>query len=196
MPLHHAVLALLTDGPSHGYELKTRFQQTIGPQWGELHIGHLYQVLDRLARDGLVSGEVEVQDRRPDRTVYRLTEAGRTELAAWLDEAAPRSSGYRDDFFLKVMAAARGEAGTVREVARQQRRSLLAELRGLGSLQKEHASDPLILLLIEAATLHTRADLDLVDLVESRARVLASQAKKSADQGRRQRKPGVGRQSA
>ena len=51
MPLQHAVLSLLVDGPSYGYELKGAFERSVGPQWGALNIGHLYQVLDRLSRD-------------------------------------------------------------------------------------------------------------------------------------------------
>ena len=54
MPLHHAVLALLAAKPAHGYELKGSFEQAVGDQWGGLNIGHLYQVLDRLARDRLI----------------------------------------------------------------------------------------------------------------------------------------------
>ena len=54
MPLHHAVLALLAAKPAHGYELKGSFEQAVGDQWGGLNIGHLYQILDRLARDGLI----------------------------------------------------------------------------------------------------------------------------------------------
>jgi DNA-binding PadR family transcriptional regulator len=54
LSIHHAVLGLLADGPSYGYELKANFERAIGPQWGELNIGHLYQVLERLERDGLV----------------------------------------------------------------------------------------------------------------------------------------------
>ena len=55
MPIQHAVLALLAHGESHGYEIKTSFEETVGPQWGELNIGHVYQVLDRCVRDGLVT---------------------------------------------------------------------------------------------------------------------------------------------
>ena len=57
MPLHHAVLALLAAKPAHGYELKGSFEQAVGDQWGGLNIGHLYQILDRLARDGLIESE-------------------------------------------------------------------------------------------------------------------------------------------
>jgi DNA-binding PadR family transcriptional regulator len=80
MPLHHAVLALLADKPAHGYELKTSFEQAVGEQWGGLNIGHLYQILDRLARDGLIESERQPQPVKPDRVVHHLTAAGRAEL--------------------------------------------------------------------------------------------------------------------
>ena len=67
MPLHHAVLALLADKPAHGYELKSSFEQAIGDQWGGLNIGHLYQILDRLSRDGLIESERQPQPIKPDR---------------------------------------------------------------------------------------------------------------------------------
>ena len=105
MPIHHAVLGLLCEGPSYGYELKASFEEAVGPQWGELNIGHLYQVLDRLVRDGLVTKREVAQRTRPDKVVYRLTRAGRSELNRWLAEPMARRS-YRDDFFLKLFVAA------------------------------------------------------------------------------------------
>src|SRR5438552_5351148 len=107
MPIQHAVLALLARGGSHGYEIKASFEQSVGPQWGELNIGHLYQVLDRLVRDGLVTRRTVAQSNRPDRIDYRLTDAGRAELERWLETPFVRSGGYRDDFFLKLLAASR-----------------------------------------------------------------------------------------
>ena len=89
MPLHHAVLGLLAERPSYGYQLKASFEQAIGPQWGELNIGHLYQVLDRLVRDGLVTRELVAQRDRPDKAVYGLTAAGRQELDRWVADPSP-----------------------------------------------------------------------------------------------------------
>src|SRR5215831_14804536 len=133
MALHHAVLALLADRPAHGYELKSRFEHAVGDQWGGLNIGHLYQVLDRLARDGLIESERQPQQIKPDRLVHRLTPAGQAELDRWLDEPAVRAHGYRDDFFLKVMAAARsGDPATLAGVLDRQRAHLLRELHALG----------------------------------------------------------------
>ena len=167
MPIQHAVLALLTDGPSHGYELKGAFEAAVGPQWGPLNIGHLYQVLERLSRDGLVRSTKVAQDVRPDRVVYELTPPGRAELATWLNEPSPRTAGFRDDFFLKVMAAARtGERDVVAAVLRTQRAFLLRELRNLEQLRAERAGDLVVALLLSAAARHVSADLSFLDDAE------------------------------
>ncbi|MET9317700.1 PadR family transcriptional regulator [Kribbella sp. NPDC003505] len=163
MAIQHAVLALLTDRPSYGYELKSAFESSIGPQWGPLNIGHLYQVLDRLSRDGLVTSERVTQNVKPDRVVYELTEAGRVELRRWLDEPATRSGGFRDDFFLKVMAAARtGDALVLRHVLSRQRTYLLHELRNLQNLRGGDDDNLVVALLLTAATRHVEADLAFV----------------------------------
>jgi DNA-binding PadR family transcriptional regulator len=174
--LHHAVLALLARGPSHGYELRAAFDEAVGPQWGPLNIGHIYQLLDRLTRDGLVTAEVHPQDNRPDRTVHRITPTGTAELQRWLSEPAARSRGYRDDFFLKLLAATTtGQPpGTAEAVIARQRRQLLQDLRDL------HA-DPGVLdgvsaLVRVAAELHLTADLTLLDRVEPAITQLAAAA--------------------
>lgn len=167
MPIQHAVLALLAAGPSHGYQLKGDFEQAIGPQWGALNIGHLYQILDRLLRDGLVAAERHPQPVKPDRVVYAITAAGTAELGRWLAEPATRAGGFRDDLFLKVTAAARsGSADTVRAVVTNQRGAFLRELRNLEALRRD-ASDPMVTLLLAAAARHVAADLAFLDDVES-----------------------------
>ena len=164
MPIHHAVLALLVDGPSHGYELKTEFEAAVGPQWGALNIGHLYQVLDRLTRDGYVSQMRVTQDARPDRLVYEITETGRAELSEWMTAPSPRTAGFRDDFFLKVVAAAQSrDAEVLREVLRTQRMFLLRELRNLEKLRASHNADMVVRLLLSAALRHVSADLAFLD---------------------------------
>jgi DNA-binding PadR family transcriptional regulator len=168
MPLQHAVLALLAARPAHGYELKTEFEQTVGDQWGGLNIGHLYQVLDRLSRDGLISSERQSQAVKPDRIVHQLTAAGRAELDRWLSEPTVQARGYRDDFFLKLMAAVQsGSADTLAGVLSRQRAHLLRELHSLAVARRATGLSAVEMLLITAAELHTRADLDLVDAAES-----------------------------
>lgn len=167
MPIQHAVLALLANGRSYGYSLKGAFEAAVGPQWGPLNIGHLYQVLDRLSRDDLVISHRVAQSVKPDKVEYEITDAGRAELADWLASPTPRTSGFRDDFFLKVMAAARSaNAATVRDVITGQRGFLLRELRNLETLRRRPDVDRVARLLLTAATQHVTADLAFLDLAE------------------------------
>jgi DNA-binding PadR family transcriptional regulator len=167
MPLHHAVLALLSAKPAHGYELKSSFEQAVGDQWGGLNIGHLYQVLDRLSRDGLIESERQPQQVKPDRVVHRLTPAGCAELDRWLSEPAIPARGYRDDFFLKIMAAVRsGDPATLSTVLSRQRAHLLRQLHALADARSTASVTAVESLLITAAELHTRADLGVVDAAE------------------------------
>jgi DNA-binding PadR family transcriptional regulator len=167
MAIQHAVLALLASGPSYGYELKGSFEAAVGPQWGPLNIGHLYQILERLSRDGLVVAERQAQPVKPDRVVYEITKNGHAELERWLAEPSPRAGGFRDDFFLKIIAAARsGSPEVVRTVLANQRGHLLRELRNLGGLQTESA-DMVVGLLLSAATRHVEADLAFIEDVEA-----------------------------
>ena len=176
MPIHHAVLALLADGSSHGYELKTTFEESIGPHWGDLNIGHLYQVLDRLVRDGLVTKQDVPQIARPDKTVYELTGAGRDELDRWLETPFARQGGYRDDFFLKLFASSRLGRKAVAKVVGAQREAYLGELASLAELRSRHEGDPLVRLLIEAAILHTEANLRVVELAEANSKTLSDRS--------------------
>jgi DNA-binding PadR family transcriptional regulator len=167
MALHHAVLALLSDKPAHGYELKNSFEQAVGDQWGGLNIGHLYQILDRLSRDGLIESERQPQQVKPDRVIHRLTPAGLGELERWLAEPAIPARGYRDDFFLKIMAAVRSaDPAPLPAVLSLQRAHLLRQLHALAAARATTSTTAVESLLITAAELHIRADLGVVDAAE------------------------------
>jgi DNA-binding PadR family transcriptional regulator len=173
MPLHHALLALLAHGESYGYELKTAVDRSVAPGAGALNIGHVYQVLDRLRRDGLVADvRAEAHGGRPERRVYAITPAGREELARWLAEPAGPMGGYRDDFWLKLVAAARTGEPALRDLLARERQALLGELRSL----REQPGDALTRVLIDGAALQTEARLRLLDRVEERAAEIVAAA--------------------
>ncbi len=122
--------------------------------------------LSRLSRDGLIESQRQPQSVKRDRVVHHLTPAGRAELDRWLAEPSARLRGYRDDFFLKLMAAVQaGDPATLEGVLRRQRAHLLRELRGLAEARKQSPS-AVDSLLITAAELHIRADLEVVDAAE------------------------------
>jgi DNA-binding PadR family transcriptional regulator len=174
MALHHALLSQLAAGESYGYELKRAFERSAGAHWGALNIGHVYQVLDRLKRDGLVEVvRSEPQPRRPDRVIYAITPAGREELQDWLDTTAPPVAGYRDELYLKLAAAAGAGAGELGALVRRERRAHLAELQALRTLE---SADALAALLADGAALLVEARLRMLDRAEQDAAAIAADA--------------------
>ncbi|MEV7323943.1 PadR family transcriptional regulator [Streptomyces sp. NPDC093970] len=185
MPLHHAVLALLTQRPNHGYELKARFEETIGPQWGGLNIGHLYQILERLVRDGYVSRSQVAQTDRPDKNLYTLTAAGEAELRSWATTSWVRVGGFRDELFLKLLGAAALGTRALTTLIEAQRQTYLSELAGLARQRRTHADEPLVAVLIDAAIAHTKADLGLLDSAAQHLEpIAASQGAQAGDRAR------------
>lgn len=86
-PLALAVLACLQERPMHPYEMATTMRQRGKHESIKLNYGSLYAVVQSLVRAGLIeSQETEREGRRPERTVYRLLDAGRVELIDWLSE--------------------------------------------------------------------------------------------------------------
>ena len=86
-PLALAVLACLHERPMHPYEMASTMRERGKEQSIKLNYGSLYTVVDSLAKNGLIKAmEATREGRRPERTVYELTEAGRARLDAWMSE--------------------------------------------------------------------------------------------------------------
>lgn len=80
-PLALSVLELLEERPMHPYELASTMRARHHDEFIRLNFGSLYHTVDTLERDGwIVPVEKEKEGRRPERTIYRLTEAGRNVL--------------------------------------------------------------------------------------------------------------------
>ena len=84
-PLMLMVLVLLAEAPMHPYEMQRLMQWRGKDQVVRVQRGSLYPAVERLARAGLIEPlETAREGRRPERTVYQLTEAGRDTAEAWL----------------------------------------------------------------------------------------------------------------
>src|ERR1700735_1688562 len=82
-----AVLAMLAKEPAHGYQLRARLRQALGPVGEDMNDGQIYVPLTGLEKAGLVTAEQEPGlPERPDRKVYALTPAGQRRVADWLAE--------------------------------------------------------------------------------------------------------------
>lgn len=77
MDVRTICLGLLTRADATGYEIKKQFEGDGFGHFAEASFGSIYPALSRLTEEGLVSVREEPQEKRPDRKVYSITEAGR-----------------------------------------------------------------------------------------------------------------------
>src|SRR5580692_1591192 len=100
MSVRHALLALLSEGPKYGLQLRLEFEARTGEVW-PLNVGQVYTTLQRLERDGLVESD-EASDDGPQKG-FRITSEGEQELARWLTTPPDLSSPPRDELVMKVL---------------------------------------------------------------------------------------------
>jgi len=80
-----AVLELLAEAPMHPYEMKQKMQERGHERAIPLKAASIYDTVERLFKAGFIEPVVTNREgRRPERTIYRLTQAGAQELDSWL----------------------------------------------------------------------------------------------------------------
>jgi DNA-binding PadR family transcriptional regulator len=137
MSVRHALLALLSEGPKYGLQLRQEFEASTGEIW-PLNVGQVYTTLQRLERDGLVESDDEGED-GPQKD-FRITPEGRAELASWMRTPPDMSSPPRDELVIKVLVAMRVPGIDVHEVVQVHRRHVV-ELMQEWTRLKEYAAD-------------------------------------------------------
>ncbi len=86
-PLALSMLELLDERPMHPYEMASTMRARHHDEFIRLNFGTLYHTVDVLERNGwIVSVEREKEGRRPERTIYKLTDSGRQMLTRTLAE--------------------------------------------------------------------------------------------------------------
>jgi len=86
-PLALAVMNLLAEAPMHPYEMKSKMRERGHDQVIRLKGGSIYDTVERLEKGGFIEAQATSREgRRPERTVYAITETGREEIMAWLRE--------------------------------------------------------------------------------------------------------------
>ncbi|RII13852.1 hypothetical protein DSC45_23130 [Streptomyces sp. YIM 130001] len=132
MALRHAVLAALVDGEFSGYQLAKAFDIGVANFWHALP-QQLYAELTKLEKEGLVTGRQVVQETRPNKRVFRVTDTGLAELESFA-EAAAKPSFIRDDLLVKIYAADRIDSGTLIEQLAERASAAEAKAALLNSL--------------------------------------------------------------
>jgi DNA-binding PadR family transcriptional regulator len=111
MALRNAVMAALLEGEASGYDLAKGFDASVANFWMATP-QQLYRELDRMEAEGLILARLVEQERRPNKRVFSLTDAGRRALRAFTAEP-PRPTAIRDELLVKVQAVDAGDADAV-----------------------------------------------------------------------------------
>jgi DNA-binding PadR family transcriptional regulator len=165
MSVRHSLLALLSEGPTHGYGLKTEFEAATGDVW-PLNVGQVYTTLGRLERDGLVTAEADAEGQK----VYEITGAGRDELRRWFETPVPREVIPRQELAIKLVFALRSGRADVTAVVQRQRVATVRALQDVTRLkaEAEASGDLAWLLMLDALVFQAEAEARWLDMCEAR----------------------------
>lgn len=130
LPLDKVALGFLMFGPAHGYDLHGRIVRELGPVW-HIGMGHLYNALRDLEREGRVQSTLIPQADRPPRKVYALTATGQEDFLDWVRRPVPAVRDLRAEFPTKLYFLRALGLGGWAELIEAQRTLLLARLAQL-----------------------------------------------------------------
>ena len=177
MSVPHALLALLSEGPKYGLQLREEFEARTGEVW-PLNVGQVYKTLARLERDGLA--ESDGPEDGPQKR-FRITAAGEVELAGWLRTPPDLASPPRDELVMKVLVAARMPGTDVHEVIQAHRLYLVELMQQWTRLKDGEARNDLSLALaVDAELFRLDAVSRWLDAADARLQRAAAEPPRAA----------------
>ena len=178
MSVRHALLALLSEGPKYGLQLREEFESRTGEVW-PLNVGQVYTTLQRLERDGLIESDDEAED-GPQKG-FRITGEGQAELAGWLRTPPDLASPPRDELVMKVLVAVRVPGTDVHEVIQVHRRYLVELMQQWTRIKEAEADDDLgLALVVDAELFRLDAVIRWLDAADGRLKRAAADAPRTA----------------
>jgi DNA-binding PadR family transcriptional regulator len=186
MSVRHAMLALLSEGPKYGLQLREEFEARTGEVW-PLNVGQVYTTLQRLERDGLIEAESDGNGEEGPQRGFRITERGERELAQWLRTPPDLSSPPRDELVMKVLMALRIPGCDVHTVIQAHRRYLVELMQQWTRIKEDDAGDDLSMLLaVDAELFRLDSVVRWLDAAEARVKRAAADGTRAwADQAGR-----------
>jgi DNA-binding PadR family transcriptional regulator len=167
MSIGMSLLAILEEGPSYGFHLKSEFERRTGGIW-DLNVGQVYTTLGRLQRDGLLASEPtdesEVQKR------YTITDAGREQLGTWFSKPSSVGPPSREELLLKLVMVARRGRDQAADVIQAERRGAVRLLQEYTRLKHSNAEERDLgwLFLLDSLIFAAEARVRWLDACEAR----------------------------
>jgi DNA-binding PadR family transcriptional regulator len=171
--VRHALLALLSEGPKYGLQLRQEFESRTGEVW-PLNVGQVYTTLQRLERDGLVESD-DVAEDGPQKG-FHITQEGADELAQWLRTPPDFSSPPRDELVIKVLVALGLPGVDVHEVVQIHRRYLVELMQQWTRIKADDTgSDLSMSLAVDAELFRLDSVVRWLDAAEARVNRAAAE---------------------
>ncbi len=190
MSVRHALLALLSEGPKYGLQLREEFESGTGEVW-PLNVGQVYTTLQRLERDGLIGSDDPGDG--PQKT-YRMTAQGAGELDEWLRTPPDLALPPRDELVMKVLVAARVPGVDVYAVIQSHRRYLVELMQRWTRLKEDDAgADVALALAVDAELFRLDAVTRWLDAADARLKRVGEGMPPSVSGPLPRRRRGVGR---
>jgi DNA-binding PadR family transcriptional regulator len=173
----HALLALLSEGPKYGLQLRQDFEAQTGEVW-PLNVGQVYTTLQRLERDGLAESQDDAAD-SPQRS-FRITPEGEAELAAWLRTPPDLAAPPRDELVMKVLVALRVPGTDMDELLQTHRRYLVQLMQQWTRIKEDGGDDLALALAVDAELFRLDSVIRWLDAAEGRLRRAAAEPTRPA----------------
>jgi DNA-binding PadR family transcriptional regulator len=167
MSIRHALLALLSESPKYGMQLREEFETRTGEVW-PLNVGQVYTTLQRLERDGFVVSDEQESD-GPQKG-FRITTDGRAELDRWLRTPPEDSVPPRDELVIKVLVALTVPGVDMAALLQVHRRRLVELMQRYTRLKEDATEDVAAALVIDAEIFRLDASIRWLDAAEARVR--------------------------
>lgn len=168
MSVRHALLALVSEGPSYGRQLQQEFEARTGVMW-PLNVGQVYTTLQRLERDGLVRSDDPGGD-GPQKT-FAITDDGRRELDDWLRTPPDTAPPPRDTLLIKVLVALQMPDVPIHEIIQDHRRQLVSDMQHYTRIKADgRDADLALAVVVDAEVYRLDALIRFLDSVDARVR--------------------------
>ena len=137
MSVKASILAVLTMGECHGYQLRQEIESRTGGTWS-INVGQIYTTLDRLERDGLVESN---QTNSDGQTIYRITKLGHEEAKVWLNSPVTTGPETKNELANKLALAVTIPGVDITELIHRQRVQTMQALQSLTRAKRDSNLD-------------------------------------------------------
>lgn len=169
MSIKNGLLAILSLGDCHGYQLKHELTSRTGSVL-DVNIGQIYSTLSRLERDGFVR-QLPTTPSKDGQQLFAITEAGRAEAQAWLFEPMVDERDVRNDLATKLALAVTLPSVDVARIVKTQRARDIQKLQALTidkrGVEPQNPAEVAAVLMNDRAIFNLEAELRWLDHIET-----------------------------